>query len=271
MSSSSSKCPVDHSAQADACPVDHSSSSSPWSRFFSSTPDSKNPPAQPQAHPNGAPSNLPLDRETSSIPKADGGNWVYPSQAQFYAAMARKNHNPQAVDMKVIVPIHNAVNERAWAEVMKWEAGQGGEKCGGVKLVSFKGRPGERSLRARWKILLGYVASVVTASLMQVSHPSPGTHHHSIAMTGWLIAAALACDISSTFTLDIAGAPLQAICPSTSMYGPRLTTGKASSCAPSGSGNDGPGSFGVVLLLQTRCNHALEPVHARGPPSGPLV
>ncbi|EMD38477.1 hypothetical protein CERSUDRAFT_82742 [Gelatoporia subvermispora B] len=70
--------------------------------------------------------------------------------------MARKNHDPQEADMKVIVPIHNAVNERAWAEVMRWEAGQGGEKCGGVKLVSFKGRPGERSLRARWKTLLGY-------------------------------------------------------------------------------------------------------------------
>ncbi|OCH87417.1 cytochrome C1 heme lyase [Obba rivulosa] len=152
MASSSSKCPVDHSAVADKCPVDHSSSSSPWSRFFSSSPEPKDS-QQPKASP---PAQLPLDRETSSIPKADGGNWVYPSQAQFYSAMARKNHNPQAGDMKVIVPIHNAVNERAWAEVMKWEAGQGGEKCGGVKLVSFKGRPGERSLRARWKALWGY-------------------------------------------------------------------------------------------------------------------
>ena len=59
---------------------------------------------------------------------------MYPSQAQFYAAMARKSHNPQEADMKVIVPIHNAVNERAWAEVMKWETGQGGEQCGGVYL-----------------------------------------------------------------------------------------------------------------------------------------
>jgi cytochrome c heme-lyase len=57
--------------------------------------------------------------------------------------------------MKTIVPIHNAVNERAWAEVMKWEAGRGGDKCGGVKLVNFKGKPGERSLRARWKGLIG--------------------------------------------------------------------------------------------------------------------
>jgi cytochrome c heme-lyase len=69
--------------------------------------------------------------------------------------MARKNHDPKAADMKTIVPIHNAVNERAWAEVMKWEAGRGGEACGGVKLVNFKGKPGEKSIRARWKILLG--------------------------------------------------------------------------------------------------------------------
>lgn len=85
----------------------------------------------------------------------DGTNWVYPSQAQFYAAMERKNHNPHAPDMQVIVPIHNAVNERAWAELMKWEAGQGGEKCGGLKLVSFKGRPKDRTPKARLKMLLG--------------------------------------------------------------------------------------------------------------------
>lgn len=59
--------------------------------------------------------------------------------------------------MKTIVPIHNAVNERAWAEVMKWEAGRGGEACGGVKLVNFKGKPNERSPKARWKMLLGFV------------------------------------------------------------------------------------------------------------------
>jgi cytochrome c heme-lyase len=100
---------------------------------------------------------LPTERETSSIPRSNGEKWAYPSQAQFYAAMERKKHNPQEQDMKVLVPIHNAVNERAWSEVMSWESGQGGDKCGGVKLVSFKGRPGERSLRARWKILLGYV------------------------------------------------------------------------------------------------------------------
>jgi cytochrome c heme-lyase len=46
----------------------------------------------------------------------------------FFAALKRKSHDPQAADMKTIVPIHNAVNERAWMEIKAWEAGRGGEK-----------------------------------------------------------------------------------------------------------------------------------------------
>jgi hypothetical protein len=82
---------------------------------------------------------------------------VYPSEAQFYAAMARKDHDPKAPDMKVVVPIHNAVNERAWAHIKEWEAGRGGDCCGGIQLVSFKGRPGEPSPKARILTLLGRV------------------------------------------------------------------------------------------------------------------
>lgn len=139
------KCPVDHHsgpAETKTCPVDNTSRST-WSRFFSSSSTSSSA------------SSLSTDREISSIPKAADGHWVYPSEAQFFAAMARKNHNPQAADMKTIVPIHNAVNERAWAEVMKWEAGRGAEACGGIKLVNFKGKPAQPSPRARWKMLLG--------------------------------------------------------------------------------------------------------------------
>ncbi|KAL0578422.1 Cytochrome c1 heme lyase [Marasmius crinis-equi] len=147
--SSAAKCPVDHGASSkskeESCPVDHSTRSN-WSRFFSSSPS----PHQKHA--------LSSEREVSTIPKDGEGNWVYPSEAQFFAAMARKNHNPQEADMKTIVPIHNAVNERAWTEILKWETGRGGEACGGVKLVNFKGRPNDRSPRARWKMLLGYAA-----------------------------------------------------------------------------------------------------------------
>lgn len=106
---------------------------------------------------SNAPSHLPEEREVSSIPRQNGENWVYPSQAQFYAAMERKNHNPKARDMSTVVPIHNAVNERAWTEVLKWEEGSGAEKCGGLKLVSFKGRPKDRTLRAWFNVALGCV------------------------------------------------------------------------------------------------------------------
>jgi len=145
--SSSPQCPVDYNQQqgssADSCPVHHKPRST-WSRFFSDTPT-----------PAVSPNSLSIERQISSIPRPNDGNWVYPSEAQFYAAMARKNHSPEAADMRTIVPIHNAVNERAWAEIIKWESGRGGEACGGVKLVNFKGRPNDKSPKARLNMLLG--------------------------------------------------------------------------------------------------------------------
>jgi cytochrome c heme-lyase len=118
---------------------------------------------------------LANDREISTIPRGAGsmyshntdaapvaaeheagGNWVYPSEQQFFNAMMRKKHNPQAKDMKTIVPIHNAVNEKAWEEVLVWEAGMGGEKCpGGIKLSSFVGRPQDRTPKAWMKTIFG--------------------------------------------------------------------------------------------------------------------
>ena len=135
------------SSSADGCPVDHSTRAA-WAQ-------SPHTPLPVQDHP--PPATLPTEREVSSIPRVDGDKWVYPSQAQFYSAMARKNHSPRESDMSVVVPIHNAVNERAWNEVMKWESGRGGEKCGGVKLVTFKGNAGDTSVKARVKMLFGYV------------------------------------------------------------------------------------------------------------------
>ena len=132
-------------ASSAGCPVDHSSDS--WKNMTLPT-------GHPVTSHSSAPS-LPQERTVSSIPRKDGSNWVYPSQAQFYSAMARKDHNPRAADMRVVVPIHNAVNERAWSEVMRWEKDQGGEKCGGLKLVSFKGRPQDRTVRASFNVLLG--------------------------------------------------------------------------------------------------------------------
>jgi cytochrome c heme-lyase len=143
---------------ADACPVDHTTRSS-WRAFLpfgsgtadaSSSSHTADAPAPPGAHPSlsGAREVSSIPRGTADAPGADA-RWVYPSEAQFFAAMARKQHEPQATDMRVVVPIHNAVNERTWAEVLRWEAGRA-DACGGPRLVSFKGRPGDLSPRARF-------------------------------------------------------------------------------------------------------------------------
>jgi cytochrome c heme-lyase len=148
---SADKCPVDHKSSPDtSCSIwnkilPHSSSNAlaitaslEQSSSSSSSPGSSVP--VPVTAP--VPDTLSTSREVSSIPRTNNEHWVYPSEAQFYAAMARKKQqqDPNALDMRVVVPIHNAVNERAWSHIKEWEAGCGGECCGGIRLVSFKGR-----------------------------------------------------------------------------------------------------------------------------------
>lgn len=92
---------------------------------------------------------LGTDREVSTIPRAlpkvsqagkgpanneqetgadkSSSSWIYPSEQMFFNAMRRKNYDPQVADMRTIVPIHNAVNERAWKEIKEWEKGRGAE------------------------------------------------------------------------------------------------------------------------------------------------
>ena len=164
---------------ADGCPVDHSTRSA-W--LAASTSSTSSP---PPSHPTQPLSTLSLDREISSIPRwlpptpspapedppacparsapsnsatsdappAKSENWVYPSPSSFYTALQRKNREPQAKDMPIVVPIHNAVNERVWEQVLEWERVDGGAE--GSKLVSFVGKPKELSPRARWKTLVG--------------------------------------------------------------------------------------------------------------------
>lgn len=36
--------------------------------------------------------------------------------------MKRKGYDARVADMKTVVPIHNAVNERAWEHIKQWEA-----------------------------------------------------------------------------------------------------------------------------------------------------
>jgi cytochrome c heme-lyase len=65
------------------------------------------------------------ERDTGADKKT--GNWIYPSEQMFFDAMKRKAYNPEQADMRTIVPIHNAVNERAWKEIKEWERGRGSE------------------------------------------------------------------------------------------------------------------------------------------------
>lgn len=167
------ECPVDHSkmnkseetqkqaAPAETCPVDHETREI-WTKrqqtashgSAATSVDVEPYGNSPMSEPN---TGLDKDREISSIPRAGvDANWVYPSQQQFFNAMKRKQWDPQAEDMQSIVPIHNAVNERAWTEILRWE-GKLGDKCGGPKLVSFQGDSKKLTPKARlnnW--FLGY-------------------------------------------------------------------------------------------------------------------
>jgi cytochrome c heme-lyase len=59
--------------------------------------------------------------------------------------------------MATVVPMHNAVNERAWSEILAWERGRGGERCGGPRLARFAGDASRLTPRARWNMLvMGY-------------------------------------------------------------------------------------------------------------------
>jgi cytochrome c heme-lyase len=72
---------------------------------------------------------LPKRRERSTIPKAggvEGECWEYPSAQMFWNAMLKKGwrwreDDLSEKDMNNIIRIHNANNELAWQEVMKWE------------------------------------------------------------------------------------------------------------------------------------------------------
>ncbi|TKA81543.1 hypothetical protein B0A49_00457 [Cryomyces minteri] len=98
----------------------------------------------------------PANNEQETGADKSSGNWIYPSEQMFFNAMKRKNFDAREEDMRSIVPIHNAVNERAWAEIKEWERGRGGDACGGPRLVSFSGLSASPTPKARLNTLLGY-------------------------------------------------------------------------------------------------------------------
>ncbi|KAL4763253.1 cytochrome c1 heme lyase CYT2 [Aspergillus foveolatus] len=128
-------------------------------------------PSSPYASPtasHGTPSNA----ETETGHDKSTGNWIYPSERQFFEALMRKGNTPNSVSsaselattVASIIPIHNAVNERAWQQILEWEqkaplSDPGSKKCGGPKLYSFRGlgsEPEFLSPRARMNSLMGY-------------------------------------------------------------------------------------------------------------------
>ncbi|OTB01005.1 hypothetical protein M426DRAFT_323790 [Hypoxylon sp. CI-4A] len=115
----------------------------------------------PRSRDDGEPSSSARPRNAEAETGADSstGNWIYPSERMFFEAMQRKGHDPRAADMRTVVPIHNAVNERAWAEIKAWEEPYlKGTACGGPRLHSFSGLSTNMSPKARINTLLGYQA-----------------------------------------------------------------------------------------------------------------
>ena len=150
------------------------------SRFMESRPVSSKIITSPDKSPH-----LGTQRVISSIPRADmapstttpdprsmpssegaeqkAGNWIYPSEKMFFDAMKRKSFSPDQKDMPAIVPIHNAVNERAWSMIKTWESSSARLKtlnasCGGPKLRSFSGDAAKLSPKARMLGWVGYQA-----------------------------------------------------------------------------------------------------------------
>ncbi|KZF25748.1 cytochrome c and c1 heme-lyase [Xylona heveae TC161] len=113
--------------------------------------------AEGSAYDSGSHSPMANNEQETGSDKSSG-NWIYPSEQMFFNAMRRKNFDPHAEDMRAIVPIHNAVNERAWKEIKDWEKGQGSDKCGGPRLLSFSGMATQMTPRARLNTLMGYQA-----------------------------------------------------------------------------------------------------------------
>ncbi|PHH60137.1 hypothetical protein CDD81_2095 [Ophiocordyceps australis] len=197
--SSDSSCPIDRQArdvwiaqahgesqtpQSSAPPQSPSSQPKSWTQRLTSIPFwSTSPP--PPSHTPSSTGTLGTQRIVSTIPRttksslsstrpnppspsnheiesgadAASGNWVYPSEKMFFDAMRRKGYDARASDMRTIVPIHNAVNERAWKHICQWEAPYiKDSKCSGPRLESFANKNDRMTPTARLNTILGYTA-----------------------------------------------------------------------------------------------------------------
>mmetsp|Transcript_9020 Transcript_9020/g.20043 ORF Transcript_9020/g.20043 Transcript_9020/m.20043 type:complete len:221 (+) Transcript_9020:39-701(+) len=113
--------------------------------------------SQPSSSSSSSPpgvDNLSRDREVSSIPCTGGDKFMYPSERQFFTSANAKGHDLDPNDMSMVVAIHNAVNERAWQEILRFESIHASD-CAVPTLSRFIGRPGDISPKARMLGLLG--------------------------------------------------------------------------------------------------------------------
>lgn len=136
------------------------------------TPDTRSSIPSPYAASPAASHATPSNAESETGHDEATGNWIYPSERQFFEALIRKSNVPGstqsakelATSVASIIPIHNAVNEKAWQEILKWEKNSpssdpGSSKCGGPRLYAFRGLGTESqfvSPRARLNGLMGY-------------------------------------------------------------------------------------------------------------------
>lgn len=174
-----SKCPIDHSAKTEQQKSTSSDCPIMLKVGEEINPDNMMPlEARQKPHPQ-QPFPLSTERQQSTIPKADGsGYWMYPSEQMFWNAMIRKGwnwkdhvegkeaqyQNKQGDDSKFhnkdmteIIKIHNANNETAWVEVLKWERALHSRECPtGPRLKKFSGDSQNFSPRARIRSWLGY-------------------------------------------------------------------------------------------------------------------
>jgi cytochrome c heme-lyase len=180
----SQSAPPDAAAAA-GCPVDHKTRET-WLAQNPSTPSPHATPESKSSQSTPAKVRLSQNRQISSIPRAltdaldtsthspssipansevdthtsESGHWVYPSEAQFFQALIRKSQPASATDMSSVVPIHNAVNERAWHEILTWEQPrcQTSGCAMGPRLASFRGDSTKRTPKAWMNVLMGYQA-----------------------------------------------------------------------------------------------------------------
>lgn len=160
--SSPAKTPTARITKTRPLASDRETSSIPRALSSSSTS-----PSAPTTHQFQHPPPAPISAAASSAGNAAGEtagpqHWVYPSERQFYEALRRKNHSPSPTTIASIVPIHNAVNERAWSSILSdWELRSPGARranaaCGGPRLRSFSGDSSKLTPRARIYGWLGY-------------------------------------------------------------------------------------------------------------------